>query len=176
MCREHVAAGSASAVVVLWLVAAGAFGSAAAYARPGGSPLNGDYLATSNGDFAKTNDVRRDQVTVRQVWTITSSCVDSSQCTGDVTSSQGWSAPLTYDGAWWMIDRPVLEWLPCPDGSKALGEQRFRFWGVSPTGQRDEYNTELLAGSDTTNGPSGACGRNQPVVIAMPLRLQRIEH
>ncbi|WP_319448167.1 MULTISPECIES: hypothetical protein [unclassified Mycobacterium] len=145
-----------------------------AQARPGGSPLNGRYLATSNGDWATTNDVYRDETTVRQVWTITSSCVDSTSCTGQVSSSAGWTADLRYDGAWWVIERVVDGWEPCADGTSAPGDQKYHFWGVDPAGQTDDTNTTLLAGSDTTFGRSGACGINKLLVITLPMRLQRI--
>lgn len=144
-------------------------------ARVGGSPLNGQYLVTSNGEWAKTNDVYRDETTVRQVWTITSSCVDSTNCTGQVSSSDGWAAEIKYDGAWWFLDRVVPNWQPCPDGTASPGDQKYRFWGVDPAGQTDDANTVLLAGNDTTFGHSGACGINKVLVIALPLRLQRID-
>jgi hypothetical protein len=147
----------------------------AAWARVGGSPINGRYLVTSNGEWAKTNEVYHDETTVRQVWTITSSCVDSTNCTGQVSSSEGWSAELNYDGSWWFVDRVVPDWQPCPDGTASPGDQKYRFWGVDGTGQTDDTNTALLAGNDTTFGHSGACGINKVLVIALPLRLQRID-
>jgi hypothetical protein len=147
----------------------------ASEARVGGTPLNGRYLATSNGDWATTNDVYHDETTVRQVWTITTSCVNSMSCTGSVSSSAGWTADLNYDGAWWFIDRSVPNWQPCRDGTFASGDQKYRFWGVEATGQTDDANTALLAGNDTTFGHSGDCGVNKVLVIALPLRLQRID-
>jgi hypothetical protein len=146
-----------------------------AAARVGGSPLNGRYLATSNGDWAKINEIYHDRPTIRQVWTITSSCVDSTNCSGQVDSSQGWRADVKYDGSWWFVDRVVPNWEPCPDGTAVPGDQKYRFWSVDATGQTDDTNTALLAGSDTTFGPSGACGVNKPLVISLPLRLQRID-
>lgn len=144
-------------------------------ARQGGSPLNGRYLVTSNGDWAKTNEVYHDEDTVRQVWTITSSCVDSARCTGQVSSNEGWSADLGYDGAWWILDRVVPNWQPCPDGTSSPGDQKYRFYGVDDAGQVDDTNTALLGGHDTTFGHSGACGVNKQLVIALPMRLQKID-
>ena len=41
-----------------------------------GSPsdwaLNGTYVATSNGEWSKTNDIFRDQPSIRSKWTISS--------------------------------------------------------------------------------------------------------
>jgi hypothetical protein len=145
-----------------------------AYAREGGSPMNGRYLVTSNGGMAKTNDVFHDEQTIRQVWTVTSSCVDSTACTGRAISSQGWSADLKYDGAWWVVSHVVPDWQPCPDGTAAAGHQIFRFWGVDPAGQTDDSNTTFLAGSDTTSGRSGDCGINKVLSIVMPIRVQQI--
>jgi hypothetical protein len=141
----------------------------------GGTPLNGRFLATSNGDWAKTNEVFRDEKTVRQVWTVSSTCVDSTDCSGQINSSEGWEAELRYDGAWWFVDRTIPNWQPCQDGTFGSGTQRFRFWGVDDNGQTEEANTSLLAGNDTTFGESGACGINKVLVIALPLRLQRID-
>jgi hypothetical protein len=104
--RVHVI-GIAAAAVALALALVGITASSAsiAKARVGGAPLNGRYLVTSNGDWAKTNEVYHDETTARQVWTITSSCVDSTSCTGQVSSSEGWSADISYDGSWWVVDR-----------------------------------------------------------------------
>jgi hypothetical protein len=66
--------GCSAVVSVLFAPAAGADDSFADYA------LNGRFLVTSNGDWAKTNDVYHDEQTVRQVWSITSSCVDAATC------------------------------------------------------------------------------------------------
>ena len=167
---NKVMAAAAAAVVLL-----GAAPSPAADAQVGGNPLNGRYLVTSNGDWAKTNEVFHDEATVRQVWTVSSSCVDSMSCTGTVISSEGWTADIGYDGTWWFVRRVVDNWQPCPDGTAAPGDQRYHFWGVDPAGQTDSTNTALLAGNDVTLGRSGSCGINNPVKVALPLRLQLID-
>jgi hypothetical protein len=140
-----------------------------------GSALNGRFLVTSNGDWAKTNDIYRDEQTVRQVWTVASSCVDPTTCSGKVTSSQGWSADMRFASPSWVVDRVVGNWQPCPDGTAAAGAQQYRFWGVGPTGEVVDTNMTMLAGSDTTTGKSGDCGINRPLVISLPLRLQKLD-
>jgi hypothetical protein len=148
-----------------------------AQAVPGGTPLNGRYLVTSNGDWAQTNEVYHNEKTVRQEWTITSSCADSSSCTGKVTSSQGWSADLRYFDSWWTVTHAVEKWEPCPDGSAAPGKQHFQFWGVDrATGFEDESNSRFLVGNDVTYGVSGSCGISRQQVINLPLRVQKIDH
>ncbi|MBB3600412.1 hypothetical protein FHT40_000045 [Mycolicibacterium sp. BK556] len=162
----------AAAVVLIGIAAISA---PSAQGSGSGPALNGRYLVTSNGDWAKTNGVYHNETTVRQIWTITSSCVTSMSCTGHLTSSAGWSGDINYDGTWWVVDRVVENWEPCPDGTAAPGDQKYHFWGVDAFGQTDATNTALLAGTDTTFGHSGSCGINLPLVIALPLRLQRID-
>jgi len=163
--------GCSAMVSVLAPPAAGADDSFSDYA------LNGRYLVTSNGDWAKTNDVYKDEQTVRQVWTITSSCVDSATCTGTVTSSQGWSADLTYGSAWWTVRRVLDNWQPCPDGTAAAGTQTYRFWGqeADASGTAAYTNVTLFGGMDSTTGKSGDCGINAPLEISSPMRVQKID-
>lgn len=104
---------------------------------------------------------------------MTSSCDDPLKCAGRVDSDQGWSAPLRFADDHWVVDRVVNNWEPCPDGTAAPGKQKFLFWGVSASGMQDPTNTSLLAGIDETAGPSGACGVNKPLVIKLPMRLER---
>jgi hypothetical protein len=156
----------------LSVVAAPAAGADDSFA---GSALNGRFLVTSNGDWAKTNDIYRDEQTVRQVWTITSSCVGPTSCSGKVTSSQGWSADLRFASQMWSVDRELSGWEPCPDGTAASGTQKYRFWGVGPDGQIVDTNMTLLAGTDKTMGQSGDCGISKPLAISLPLRLQRLD-
>lgn len=166
---------NAMAVASAVLVVLSAVLAPSAQAHEGGSPINGRYLATSNGDQAKTNDVYHDEKTVREVWTITSTCIDSMNCTGQVSSSQGWSAPLNYDGVWWGVGHVVDNWQPCPDDTSASGDQQFRFWGVDAIGMTDDENAALLGGTNTTYGRSGDCGVNKQLIITLPLRLQKID-
>lgn len=158
--------------VVLTVIAASTI--APAQAREGAA-LSGQYLVTSNGGWAKVNEVFRPRDIVRQVWTVTTSCPDSMNCAGRVSSSQGWSADIRYDGSWWLVKRALDQWEPCPDGSAAPGDQQYQFWGVNAEGQVDDGNVTLLAGNDVTFGQSGSCGKNKVLVISYPLRLQKME-
>jgi hypothetical protein len=136
--------------------------------------INGRYNATSLGNWAKTNDAYHDQATVRAVWTVRSSCTDAQECSGQVVSDQGWSAPLhTHDGTMWFVERDVANWEICPDGSAFTGHQVFSFVPVDANGGTAQVSS-TLAGQDKTVGPSGACRVNQWLAIAMPFRLDKI--
>ena len=107
---------------------AGTMVSAAALAAPpamaaGKWALNGTFTATSNGEWARTNDVFHDERSVRAIWTISSQCSYPTECTGTVTSDQGWTAPIYQTGGEWYVKHVVPGWMPCPDGSAADGLQ-----------------------------------------------------
>ncbi len=138
-----------------------------------GIELNGQYLVTSNGEWAKNNQIFHDEKTVQQVWTVSSSCSSPMKCTGTVNSSEGWSAPIRYNADQWIVDHNIPDWQPCFDGSTSPGNQKFRFWPVDGTGQRGHTDGSLLGGFVENNGVSGACGKNLPLVITVPLRVQR---
>jgi hypothetical protein len=136
--------------------------------------INGRYSATSLGNWAKTNDAYHDQITVRSVWTVRSSCADAQECRGQVVSDQGWNAPLyTHDGTMWYVERDIANWETCPDGSAFTGHQVFTFVPVDANGGTAEVSP-TLAGQDKTVGPSGACRVNKWLSIAMPFRLDKI--
>jgi hypothetical protein len=136
--------------------------------------LNGKYRATSIGNWAKTNETYHDEPTVISTWTMTSTCTTAQDCTGTVTSDQGWSAPMSLtDGVLWHVTRDVPDWEKCPDGTSYPGHQTYIFYPVDANGQT-RVGSPTLAGTDRTLGPSGACGRNQWLAIEMPLRLDRI--
>ncbi|MGB5796637.1 MAG: hypothetical protein WBH51_12710 [Mycolicibacter algericus] len=139
-----------------------------------GFELNGPYRVTSSGDWAKTNEVFMDEVTVSSVWTFSSSCENAHVCTGQVSSDQGWTAPLEFRTSRWIVDRFHENWQTCPDGTTSPGRQRYQFQGSDSNGQYDKRNIDLLVGYDRTIGVSGACGRNQPTVILMPLSVRRL--
>lgn len=146
-----------------------------AHASNYGVELNGTYRVTSNGEFAKTNEVYIDEATVVQTWTMTTNCTSPIDCAGDVRSDQGWTAPIRLDGDLWVVERVIERWEPCPDGTSAPGSQRYSFWGWNAA--RSERNlkvVDLLVGFDTTKAPSGACGINKPLVIELPLRLEKL--
>jgi hypothetical protein len=137
--------------------------------------LNGTFRALSNGDLAKSNDMFYDQPTVIATWTITSTCSNPTDCTGTITSDQGWSEPIYKMSGLWNVKHVVKNWAPCPDGSAPDALQHFRFYAVNAhTGQGDNSQNDLFAGLDDTTGPSGACGVNKPLLISMPFALSRI--
>lgn len=135
--------------------------------------LNGTFLATSNGEWSRTNDVFRDEAVVRSTWTIATVCSTESDCAGEVTSDQGWKAEITTHNVEWVVKREVPNWEPCADGTTVVGEQLFRFYPADPTGITD-FNSTTYVGLDITRGPSGACGINQPLVISMPFKLIKL--
>jgi hypothetical protein len=175
----QVTAGVLAAIAVVGSVGTATPADASNY----GVELNGVYRVTSNGDWAKTNEVFIDEPTKVQIWTMTSSCTSPQVCTGEVKSDQGWSAPLNLGGAegpgslgdFWVVDNVIPNWEPCPDGTAATGNEKFMFWGTDPlSGQRNMTMTNLLSGRDSTHAPSGACGINKQLFIEMPVRLDKI--
>ena len=106
--------------------------------------------------------------TIVETWTLSSSCVSPIECEGTVTSAAGWSARmrLGYPNIYWVVDRDIPNWQPCPDGTFAPGEQRFQFWGIDPVAYQAKPDDHEPSGRpSTTNSPSGSCGRNKPLVI-----------
>jgi hypothetical protein len=165
--------------IVTVAVAMGVIGNVepttSAFASNFGVELNGTYRVMSNGDWAKSNEVFLDEKTVLQTWTVTSSCTSPIMCTGTVTSDQGWSAPMRTTGDYWSVDRIVENWMPCPDGTAAPGAQNFKFWGWDPVNSyRNLKIVDLLAGKNRTVAASGACGVNRPLVIELPMRLEKV--
>ena len=136
--------------------------------------INGTWRATSIGDWAQRNDQYYGEPTVISTWTISSSCVTFQECHGTVTSDQGWSAPLYMnDGEMWKVKHDVPNWERCQDGTAYTGQQTFYFYPVNDNGGY-QLGSPTMAGKDKTIGPSGACGQNQWLDIAMPLRLDKI--
>jgi hypothetical protein len=138
--------------------------------------LNGRYLATSNGDWATTNEVYHDQPTVRSIWTITMTCRNVVTCDGTVVSDAGWSAPIAVRSSDYYVVRDLPDWQRCADGTgrTVTGHQRYRFFPAGPDGNILPGST-VLAGTDKTSGESGACSLNQKVQIDMPFRLEKLE-
>jgi hypothetical protein len=130
--------------------------------------VNGTYTAVSDGQWARTNESYHDEQTVTQTWTVTSSCSSFLDCTGHVTSDQGWSADARYLSGVWRVARTVEGWESCADGTAAPGDQSFQFW-PDPT-----VPPGTLVGWDKTIGPSGACGKNQWLTVTMPFKLTPI--
>lgn len=136
--------------------------------------LNGPYRVVSNGDWAKTNEVYMNERSEVSVWTFSSSCANAHQCTGQVSSDEGWTAPLEFRTSRWIVDRFHETWQTCPDGTTSPGRQRYQFQGSDTNGQYEKGKIDLLVGYVRTIGVSGACGRNQPTVIQIPLSVRRI--
>lgn len=133
--------------------------------------LNGSYTATSNGEWAKTNDIYQDQASKRATWIITTTCSYPSECTGTVDSDWGWSAPLYMTGGVWYLKRALENWQPCADGTAGPGLQVFRFYPATPDGSGSDPASTTLLGEDSTTGASGSCGSSKVVFITMPFRL-----
>ena len=172
-----VAAGAAAITVVASLWA-----SAPAYGSNFGVELNGTYRVMSDGEWAMRNagpfgmggaQSKYKQQTVIETWTVTTECVSPIECSGEVRSDRGYTATIRLDD-YWIVDHDVPDWVPCPNGTSAPGHQKFILWSFNPARNERDRNTNFLAGRNITKSASGACGRNQPVVVEMPVRMERI--
>ncbi|MCV7281135.1 hypothetical protein H7J88_15935 [Mycolicibacterium flavescens] len=151
-----------------------------AHANDFGVALNGTYRVLSDGDWAQVGMapggalVFIDQQTVVQTWTVSTQCVSPIECVGEVKSDRGWTGTVRLKD-YWYIDHDIPNWLPCPDGTFAPGHQKYILTGWdAPRNERNVKNTNFLMGREATEGPTGACGRNQPLVIEIPVRMERI--
>src|ERR1700736_3364913 len=70
---------------VLAAAAIGGLGMAPAHADINTPAINGTFLATWNGEWARTNDSYHDEATIRSTGTITSSCENPVACSGTVS-------------------------------------------------------------------------------------------
>ncbi len=137
--------------------------------------ISGTYTATVVGDWARTNTVLRQEATVRSTWTITSSCTTAQDCSGQVTSDQGWSAPMImHDGQMWTVKHDIPNWETCPDETSFTGRDVIFFYPANPETGELVNGSSVLAGREKTTGPSGACGNNMPLYIDQPFRLDKI--
>jgi hypothetical protein len=137
--------------------------------------INGRYRATSIGGMAKINDQYNNEPTVTAIWTVSSTCTTFDDCTGTVTSDQGWSAPLYMrDGDLWHVKHDVPNWERCPDGTAYTGKQTYLFYPVDDGSGELQLGSPILTGLDKTIGPSGACGQNKWLDIELPLRLDKL--
>jgi hypothetical protein len=168
---------SVSRAAAATLVAVAAIGGAATGWPAGASPdpaINGTYLATSNGEWAKTNDIYHDEDVIRSTWTIASSCSDPFTCDGTVTSDQGWTADLDFKMGTWYVHRDLPNWETCWDGTAATGRQIYRFYPWDAAQNQIVVGSPILVGEDKTTGPSGACGWNKLLEVRMPFKLVKI--
>src|SRR5215470_8739530 len=165
--------GSAAAAAMTVLGSLGVAPSS--HASTYGIELNGTWRVLTNGEWARTNQVLIDEKVVVQTWSITSSCVSPLECTGTVTSDQGWSAPINFVKVYWILNRDIPNWAPCPDGTFATGHDKWTVWGINPTlNERDLKITDLIVGRQITETDSGACGVNKPLDIEIPVRMERL--
>jgi hypothetical protein len=145
---------------------------AAASASEGDWGINGTYIATSNGDWSRTNEIYQNEASVRQTWTISTTCNNPSDCVGTVHSDQGWTAPIYQRSGLWYVKRALPGWEPCPDGTTADGLQTFNFYaGDAETGQAAPNSSSTFLGQDITKSASGSCGINKQLVINMPFKM-----
>jgi hypothetical protein len=138
--------------------------------------LNGRFVATSNGDWATTNEVYRDLPSVRSIWTITMTCSNVVTCDGTVASDAGWSADIAVRSTDYYVVRDLPDWQRCADGTgrTVTGHQRYRFYPVGPDGNI-LAGSPVFAGTDKTSGESGGCSLNEKVQIEMPFRLEKLD-
>jgi hypothetical protein len=150
-----------------------------AYAE-GSSDISGVYQVMSDGEWAQRDaapggaPVFIDQATTTERWTIHTTCATPIECNGTVVSSLGWTGTARLDDHW-FVDHEIPNWLPCPDGTFAPAHQKFILWGVDPaTNERQYTDITFFAGRNQTKTPSGACGRNQPLQIEMPVKVVKL--
>ena len=151
------------------------FGTPPAAATPPNSfAINGVYRATSNGDWATTNDVYHEEATVTSIWTVQSTCTYPEVCEGNSHQRLRLDR-TTFDGQRALVRADAL----CPVGSRArtaaplTDRKRIPFIpSTAPARSRSVH--QRSPGKDTTIGPSGACGVNQWLAIRMPFTLTRI--
>jgi hypothetical protein len=151
-----------------------------AQANDDGYAINGTYVAASDGTYATTNYAFHNEAPVTSTWRITSTCTNDVTCSGQVSSDQGWSAPLRTEGHVWYVDRDVPNWETCADGTSFAGHQTFTFYPANANGVT-QIGSPYLEGKDKTVGQRFACGANvnglgarSALVIVMPFRLDRI--
>ncbi|WP_245831459.1 hypothetical protein [Mycobacterium terramassiliense] len=147
---------------------------AVADASTDGWGLNGTFKATSVGNWAQTNDVYHDETGVTSTWTIATTCSSRVDCSGQVNSDAGWTAPIYTRSGEWLVKRALPHWEHCRDDTTADGLQTYRFYPADFTGRAQPEGRTTFIGWDKTVAPSGACGINQPLVINMPFQLAPI--
>ena len=137
--------------------------------------INGTYTATVVGSWARSRGVYHQEAVVRSTWKITTSCSTAYDCSGEVVSDQGWSAPLRmFDGLNWYLKREIPNWETCPDGSSHPATDYIMFYPANPETGENSFGSSVLAGRDNTIGTTGVCGQNTPLDIEQPFRLDKI--
>jgi hypothetical protein len=145
-----------------------------AHADDWGVDISGTWRVFSDGEWARTNEVKYKQQSVLETWTVNVSCVSPIECSGDVVSSLGWTGTARLDD-FWFIEHDVPNWMPCPNGTFATGHQKFILWGMDvPIQRRVTRNITTFAGRNITKSDSGACGVNKSKVIELPVRAEKL--
>lgn len=174
---------STGMIATAMLVTSSAFGvlSAASSAPPARAKtpadiaINGTYQATSIGGWAKINQQYNSEQEVTAKWTVSSTCTTMEDCTGTVTSDQGWTGSMTMtDGLVWYLRHDVPNWERCADGTAYTGKQTYWFYPIDPDTGQPKLGSPLLTGKDKTIGPSGACGQNKWLEIEIPFRMDKL--
>jgi len=156
------------------ILAVGVGTSPAAQATPDAFSINGVYTAISEGHYATTDYAFHDESTVTSTWRITSTCVSDDHCTGQISSDQGWTAPIyTHEGHVWYVERDLPNWEPCADGTTSPGHQTYKFYPANADGLT-QIGSPHLEGIDKTNGVFGGCGRPKWLTIVMQFQLNKI--
>ncbi|EHB54103.1 hypothetical protein MycrhDRAFT_4566 [Mycolicibacterium rhodesiae JS60] len=135
--------------------------------------INGTFVMSSNGEWAKVNERFENQPSERNIWTIQSTCISPTECTGTVTSDAGWTAPIYTTNGLWYVKRTIPNWRFCADGAAIEGFQEYLIYPVGIDGHVDPSADEYT-GRNRVIGPSGSCGRNQWPVIAMPIYMKKL--
>lgn len=135
--------------------------------------INGTFATSSNGDWAKVNSRYENQPSERNTWTISTTCISPTECTGTVTSDAGWSAPIYTTNSLWYVKRTIPNWRFCADGAPIEGFQEYKIYPVGSDGHYDGSSDEYT-GENRVIGPSGSCGRNQWPVIEMPFYMKKL--
>jgi hypothetical protein len=165
---------SASATIAAAALTVG-LGSTPAHADINNPAMNGVWRVTTNGEWARTNDSYHDEVSIQQIWTIKSSCVNPGTCTGTITSDQGWTANLIRVPYFWKVIRYVPNWETCGDGTAATGREVITFYPAgNDTAALADPDSTTFSGTDEMTGPSGACGVNNWLQVTQPIKLVKI--
>lgn len=163
---------ASAAVVTIGVVGATSMAPAAWAYDPS---INGTFTATWVGDYARTNDVLHQEPTLRETWTINTSCSTAEDCTGTVVSDKGWTAPINmHDGSTWFVHRDLPNWTTCQDGRSYPGYEVMHFYPADPETGAHVLGSPVFAGREHTTGKPGACGTNLPLYIDQPFRLDKI--
>src|SRR5690349_15807918 len=98
---------SSGALIVAALAFGGGPGTAQAAPNINDPAINGTFLATWNGEWAKTNDSYHDEAVVRSKWIINTSCNNPVTCSGTVVSDQGWTSKIVRVPGMWKVIREL---------------------------------------------------------------------